>query len=69
MNKFPERLKELREEKGLTQRELGKRVGTSGQNISRWEKGEKMPTLNSIIPLCIFFGCSSDYLIGLKDEG
>ena len=67
MNKFAERLKELREEKNLTQYELSKKVNISTACINRWEKNLRVPNIDSIIILCQFFGCSADYLIGLED--
>lgn len=67
MNKFAERLKELREENNLTQYELSKKINISTACINRWEKGLRVPNIDSIIILCRFFGCSSDYLIGLED--
>ena len=67
MNKFAERLKELREEKNLTQYELSKQIGISIACINRWEKNLRIPNIDSIIILCKFFNCSADYLIGLED--
>lgn len=67
MNKFAERLKELREENNLTQYELSKKINISTACINRWEKNLRVPNIDSIIMLCQFFGCSSDYLIGLED--
>ena len=67
MSKFSERLKELREENNLTQYELSKKINISTACINRWEKNLRVPNIDSIIILCKFFGCSSDYLIGLED--
>lgn len=67
MNKFAERLKELREEKNLTQYELSKQIEISTACINRWEKNSRIPNIDSIIILCKFFNCSADYLIGLED--
>lgn len=67
MNKFAERIKELREEKNLTQYELSKQIAISAACINRWEKGLRVPNIDSVIILCKFFGCTSDYLIGLED--
>ncbi len=67
MNKFAERLKELREERNITQYELSKQTGISAACINRWEKNLRNPNIDSVIILCKFFGCSSDYLIGLED--
>ncbi|MBQ2718092.1 MAG: helix-turn-helix transcriptional regulator [Clostridia bacterium] len=67
MNRFAERLKELREERKLTQYELSKKVNLSAACINRWEKSLRVPNIDSIIILCRFFGCTSDYLIGLEN--
>lgn len=67
MNKFSERLKELREEKGLTQVQLAKAIGITQAGIAKWETGDRSPTIDSLIILVKFFGCTSDYLIGLED--
>ena len=67
MNKFAERLKDLREERNITQYELAKQTGISAACINRWEKNLRLPNIDSIIILCKFFNCSADYLIGLED--
>lgn len=67
MNTFAERLKELREERNLSQNDLAKEVNISVACISRWENNLRVPNIDSIIILCKFFKCSSDYLIGLTD--
>lgn len=67
MNKFPQRLKELREDKKLSQTQLAKLTGISQPTITRWENGERVPNIDSIIILCNFFVISADYLIGLTD--
>lgn len=64
---FAERLKELREERNLSQNDLAKEVKISVACISRWENNLRVPNIDSIIVLCKFFGCSADYLIGLVD--
>ncbi len=67
MNKLPDRLKELREEKGLNQTEFGKLINVSQPTIARWEAGERVPSLEILIILAKFFKCSIDYLVGLED--
>lgn len=66
MNKFAERLKELREEKGLSQSGLSKEIKISTACINRWEKKLRIPNIDSIIILCNFFGCTAGYIIGLE---
>ncbi|MCL2847028.1 MAG: helix-turn-helix domain-containing protein [Firmicutes bacterium] len=67
-NKFSQRVKELREEKGLSIMDLARALNTSHANVGRWERGERNPTVISIIMICQFFDVSADYLIGLRDD-
>ena len=67
MTKFSERLKELRQEKGLSQRELAKQTGYSQAAIARWEAGQQIPTIDTLETMCKYFDCTADYLIGLED--
>lgn len=62
------KLKELREDVGITQEELAKKIDTSQTNIGRWEKGLNEPTYSAIIKLADFFGCTVDYLVGREDD-
>lgn len=67
-NKFAERLKELREEKGFNIIQLAKEVGFSANAISRWERSLRIPNAETIFILCEYFCCSADFLIGLRDD-
>ena len=62
------RLKELREEKKLTQKEVADAVNGTQSNLAKWEKGKIQPVADSIIRLADFFGVSTDYLLGRSDE-
>ena len=64
MLKFGEALKYQRENAGLTQNGLAKAVGISQQNISRWEKEEKTPSIVFCVLLADFYGITLDELIG-----
>lgn len=57
-------LKELREEKGLSQRQLAILVDIKQANISRWEAGKIVPNVIDCWKLADFFDVSIDYLIG-----
>ena len=67
MNNFSERLKELRQEKGLSQDELAKEVGLTHTAIGLWELDKRVPNLNAVIALAKFFNVSLDYIAGLED--
>lgn len=64
---FKEIVKELRQEKGLTQKELGKIVNTSKMAISHWESGHSEPSIEQLIILSAYFSVSIDYLVGNED--
>ena len=63
-----ERLKELRQERGLSQTELAKAIDTAQPNITRWENGINDPTSTQLTKLADFFGCSTDFLLGREDD-
>ncbi len=65
---FGVRLKELREEKELSQQELAEQIGYNQSMISFWERGVNEPTESAIRKISMFFGVSADYLIGLERE-
>lgn len=58
------RLKEIREQKKLSQNELSKRSNISQAQISRYEKSQQM-TEESIVKVCKALEISADYLLGL----
>ncbi|MDE7083372.1 MAG: helix-turn-helix domain-containing protein [Clostridia bacterium] len=67
MEKFFERLKELRQEKGLSQTQLAKETGISKSAIGFWETGDRIPNAQAVVVLAKYFGVSADYLLGLED--
>ncbi|MBQ8657956.1 MAG: helix-turn-helix transcriptional regulator [Clostridia bacterium] len=67
VTKFQNRLKELRTEKGLSQKELAQKIGATYSAVSFWETGVNEPKISYVISLCKFFDVSADYLLGLVD--
>lgn len=64
---FCERLKELRQEKGIGQVQLAKELDVGKSVISLWELGKCEPTLSRLVAMARFFGVSIDHLAGLED--
>ena len=62
-----ERLKELREEKGLSQEALAKIIGVHNAAVSFWENDVNDPKAEYIACLAKFFGVTAGYLLGLED--
>ncbi len=67
MRSFAIRVKELRNEKGITQKELAEAVQVNQSMITRWEKDECEPTASAIIKIADYFNVSADYLLGRND--
>lgn len=68
MNRFPERLKSLREGKSLSQDKLGREWNASRDAICTCEKGKACPTEDGLIALADYFDVSLDYLVGRSDQ-
>lgn len=67
---FGNHLRMLREKHGISQDELGRRVGRVGSVISNYENNLKVPTLDVLITMANIYGVSLDYLVGFdkKDQ-
>ena len=61
---FPDRLKKLREEKGLTQLQLSTKINVSKSSIGGYERGTKKPSIGVLKTLSGYFDVATDYLLG-----
>lgn len=61
------RIKELREEKNLSQEQVAKEIGINFRTIGNYECGRREPSIDIIEKLCIYFGVSAGYLLGIED--
>ena len=66
-NRFADRLKMLRLEKGLTGSELGAKIKMSKSGISSWEARNRQPSQDVLIQIADFFDVSVDYMLGVSD--
>ncbi|MDR1315062.1 MAG: helix-turn-helix transcriptional regulator [Deltaproteobacteria bacterium] len=64
-NSLKTRLYRRRQELGLTQRSLAKRIGRGPTTISSYESGYREPSLDTIIRLAKALNCSVDWLLGV----
>ena len=62
-----QRLRELREEQGLTQRELAEKLHLHSVTYLHYEKAQREPPLSVLADMATFFNVSTDYLLGLTD--
>lgn len=61
------RVFQLRKERGWSQPELGKKIGTSGDIIGRYERGDMTPSVEVAHKLARTLGVTVDYLVGEHD--
>ena len=62
---FAETLRKLREEKGLTQRQLGKQMFVNNSTIARWENGSRLPDAMMLVRLARILGVDTNSLFQL----
>ena len=62
------RMKNLREDRNLTQKQLGEIINKSQQGYSHIEEGRAELKIDDLVRLCRFYGVSADYFIGLSDS-
>lgn len=66
MYSFDTKIRKLRLDSGLTQKELADILNVSQQTISQWENRSTVPDALTIISISKYFNVSSDYLLGLN---
>ena len=62
---FGEKIRILRESEGINQTQLAKAVNMTQRKISYIECDKFEPSIQDIVALCVHFGVSADYLLGL----
>ena len=65
---YRERLRNIREDRDLTQAELGRLLNKSQQGYNHIEAGRAELKIDDLVKLCKFYNLSADYLIGLTDK-
>ena len=68
MSKFSESFTELLIEHNITPSAFAKIIGCGKGTISRYQNGQKLPSLDILLRMADYFQCSTDYLLGLEME-
>jgi len=62
------KIRDIREDKDLTQKQISQLLNCTQQTYSRYETGEITIDIFNLIKLAEFYNTSTDYLLGLTDE-
>ncbi len=62
------RIRDLREDRDLTQKELSKILNCSQQVYSNYELGQRDIPTDILIKLALFYDVSTDYILGISDK-
>lgn len=68
VSKFPEKLAELRKERGLSQKNAAADLGVSQALLSHYEKGIRECGLDFVIRCSHYYGVTTDYILGVTDK-
>lgn len=68
MKTYAEILRELREDRDLTQSQVAQILGTTQQVYSRYERGINEMPVHHLRALCLYYHVSADYVLGLPKE-
>jgi transcriptional regulator with XRE-family HTH domain len=67
MSLFGQRLKAARKFLGLTQKQVGEKLGKSTITVKKYEKGDRIPDVNALAEISKTFNISADYILGLTN--
>lgn len=68
MTDYRSRLQGVREDRDLTQAEVGKILNKSQQGYNHIEAGRAELKIDDLVKLCQFYNLTADYLVGLSDQ-
>ena len=68
MDIFCERLRELRKNLDLSQKQLADILKTTNSSVCDWERGRSQPDLATLAKIANYFDVTADYLLGLEDD-
>lgn len=66
--KFNERLREIRRDSKMTQKDVFTQLHVSPNCYASWEQGRTQPDIENIKKLCAIFDVSADYLLGMEND-
>lgn len=68
MSIIAQRIKELREDKDITQNEIAKILNTTQSYYGQYKRGNRPLPIEHLKKLCVYYGISADYILGLQNN-
>ena len=65
---YPERIRELRQDNDLKQKDIAKMLGVAQTTYSQYELNKRPMPIEYLVALCKFYDISADYMLGLFDK-
>ena len=65
--KYQQRIRDLREDHDMTQAQVALLLGTTKNQVGKYERGEQDMNIKHLITLCSFYNVSADYVLGLPE--
>ena len=63
-----DKIRALRESRGITQAELARQLGVTRSGVNAWEMGLSVPSTQYVVDLALFFNVSTDFLLGIDSS-
>ena len=67
MKEYARRLRDLRTDRELSQIQIAVVLGTTKNQVGKYERGEQEMPIRHLITLCNYYGVSADYVLGLPE--
>lgn len=67
MKEYTQRLRDLRTDRDLSQIQVAVILGTTKNQVGKYERGEQEMPIRHLITLCNYYGVSADYVLGLPE--
>ena len=65
--KYQQKIRDLREDHDMTQAQIAVLLGTTKNQVGKYERGEQDMNIKHLITLCNFYKVSADYILGLPE--
>lgn len=66
--KYPERMRELRQDNDLSQQQIADILGVAQTTYSQYELYKRPMPIEYLVALCKFYNVSADYMLGITDK-